>query len=99
MSCCTTSGGTREGVNFSIVKHGAGGGWAGFACDVRPPQHFLCFLPLPHGQGSLRPILSFFVDMSLFQSYGNETGRHLAEWSTVAVQSEAGEALQEFRVP
>lgn len=21
------------------------------------PQHFLCFLPLPHGQGAFRPIL------------------------------------------
>ncbi len=23
--------------------------------NYRPPQHFLYFLPLPHGQGSLRP--------------------------------------------
>ena len=23
---------------------------------ARPRQHFLCFFPLPHGQGSLRPV-------------------------------------------
>src|ERR1035438_301528 len=29
------------------------------ANPLHAPQHFLCFLPLPHGQGSFLPILGF----------------------------------------
>jgi hypothetical protein len=32
------------------------------------PQQFLYFLPLPHGQGSLRPILIFFEDASFLMT-------------------------------
>jgi len=34
----------------------------------RRRQHFLYFLPLPHGQGSLRPMFLFFVSAALSKS-------------------------------
>jgi hypothetical protein len=47
---------TAESMSSIRTGHNRCSDWIAAAAD-QPPQHFLNFLPLPQGQGSLRPIL------------------------------------------
>jgi len=47
---------------------------------VQPlPQHFLYFLPLPHGQGSLRPILGCWMVAGATDGAGGAGGAGTAK--------------------
>src|ERR1019366_9077401 len=58
--------------------------WLGAGLDRQAPQHFLCFLPLPQGQGSFRTTLGCVLRTSVCGA------SKLEAWTGLAGQLESG---------